>query len=109
MRPNFYVFCTLWLLSNKCLETNAQWTAFFDPSNVTVTMTSSETVHVILSGLSSEIIENINNRNYVRFWTENSQVATVDYQDDIVFIESEVTVGSWEASFNINGVFIGKK
>lgn len=107
MSSRTFVYCSfLWLLLNGFLSANAQWTAVFNPNAVTVTMGTTERVQVILSGLTNEIIERINDRSFVSLATENSQVANVEGHDDIEFVQR--SDGSWETSFEINGIFLGK-
>ena len=97
-------------LLQELLPANAQWTAVFDPDAVTIKMATSEKVRVILLNLSQEIIERIDDRSFVRFVTENADVARVDYQDDITFKRTENADGSlsWETDIDVKGVFLGK-
>lgn len=107
MCSKYLYYSLLWLFSNGFLPTCAQWRAEFTPSAVEVTMATSKRGHVTLWGLSEEITGRINDRTYVRFGTENAEVARVDYQDNIEFFANENSVGSLEAYFEISGIFIG--
>lgn len=94
----------LWILSTALAPTCAQqWSAVFNPSNVTITMGTYKSVHVILSDVPSNVI---NNRDIVRLVSSNTQVARVDYQEDITFTPR--ADGSYEAYFDFQGIFIGK-
>lgn len=110
MNPKRSLYCTLlWLLLQQFLLTNAQWTAVFNPDAVMITMATSERVRVILLNVSQEIAANIDDRNFVRFVTENAEVARVDDQDDIKFEQIENADGSlsWKTEIDVTGVFLG--
>lgn len=112
MNPKRSLYCTLlWLLLQELLTTNAQWTAVFDPDVVTIKMATSERVRVILLNLPQEIIERIDDRTFVRFVTENADVARVDNEDDIIFERTENADGtlSWETDIDVKGVFLGNE
>lgn len=108
MCPFRYLYhVLLFLLSNALLSTCAEWKAFFNPSAVTIKTASRQRVQLVLSGLSSEAIANINDQNYVKIRSENNQLAAVG-DEEIKFFEISPNNGSYDAFFDINGVFLGE-
>lgn len=108
MCPFRYLYhVLLFLLSNALLSTCAEWKAFFNPSALTIKTASKQRVQLVLSGLTSEAIANINDQNYVKIKSENDQLATVR-DEEIRFYEIGPNNGSYDAFFDINGVFLGE-
>lgn len=108
MCPLRYLYhVLLFLLSNVLLSTCAEWTAAFNPNTVRVKTASKERVHLVLSGLSSEAIANINDQNYVKIKSENDMLATIKEQE-IKFFELDRSTSSYDAYFNVDGVFLGE-
>ena len=94
------------LLSNIFLTSCVEWKAFYDPKQLTVKTASKQSVHLTLSGISDEIIANINNRDYVQLKSEDDALATVKNQQQITFTKNEST-STWSAFFDVSGVFLG--
>lgn len=63
-------------------------------------------VYLIVSNVSDSTINKINN-NYV-LQTQNQQVPIIDDPDEIEFFKIVGENVSWEAHFNIRGIFLGK-
>lgn len=74
---------------------------------MTIKTASRQRVQLVLSGLSSEAIANINDQNYVKIRSENNQLAAVG-DEEIKFFEISPNNGSYDAFFDINGVFLGE-
>lgn len=109
MCPLKYLYhVLLFLLSNALLATCADWKALFDPNPITIKTASKQRIHLVLSGISDEIIANINDRNYIQLRSENDGRATVKNQETIKFFEVEKSNRSWDAYFDVNGVFLGE-
>lgn len=75
---------------------------------MTVKTASQQRVRLVLSGLSDEAIDNINNREYIQFKSENDLLARVDDKKEIKFFELERSNRSWDAYFDVKGEFLGK-
>lgn len=75
---------------------------------MTVKTASQQRVRLVLSGLSNEAIDNINNREYIQFKSENDLLARVDDKKEIKFFELERSNRSWDAYFDVKGEFLGK-
>lgn len=67
---------------------------------------ATEEIHLILSNLSDELIDDINS-NYV-IKTRNEQVAVVDNPDGIEFFKVVNESDTWEAHFHVKAVFLGE-
>lgn len=108
MCPFRYLYHILiFLLSNILLTSCVDWRATFNPEAVIVKTSSKQRVHVVLSGLSDEAIANIANRDYLQLRTEDEDRATVT-NDGIKFFELSRENRSWDANFDLNGIFLGK-
>lgn len=109
MCPLKYIYhILLFLLSNALLASCVEWKAVFDPNATTIKTATKQRVHLVLSGISDEAIANINDRNYVQLISENDQRATVGNQEEIKFLELERSNRSWDAHFDVSGVFLGE-
>lgn len=109
MCPLRYLYhVLLFLLSNVLLASCVDWKASFDPKAVTIKTSSKQRVRLILSDLTDEAIANINEPNYVQLRSENSGLATVSDLSDVKFFELEKSNKSWDAHFDVNGVFLGE-
>lgn len=107
MCPFRYLYHVLFfILSNIFLSSCVEWQAFYDPKQLTVKTASKQSVHLTLSGISDEIIANINNRDYVQLKSEDDALATVKNQQQITFTKNEST-STWSAFFDVSGVFLG--
>jgi hypothetical protein len=109
MCPLRYLYhILLFLTSNVLLTSCTEWKAFFEPNAVTVKTAAKQRVHLVLSGISDETIANLNDRDYIQLKSENDELAMVRNQDQIKFFEVERSNRSWDAFFDVNGVFLGK-
>lgn len=109
MCPLKYLYHVLiFLLSSVLLSTCTEWSAVFDPSAVTVKAASKQRVSLVLSGLSDETIRNINEREYVQLRSEHDHLASVKDQENMRFFEVDRVSRSWNANFDVNGVFLGE-
>lgn len=90
------------------LASCAEWKASFDPKSVTLKTGTKQRVRLILSDLSDEAIENINDSSYIQLRSENDRRATVSDPNEIKFFEFERSNKSWNAYFDISGVFLGE-
>lgn len=97
---------SLALLLNALLAT-CQWHAAFNPNDKTILIDDIHSTHLVLSGLSTDAIANINNRDYLQILSYDEQVAVVEYPNDIVFTESHDGSNSWETNIYVRGVFLG--
>lgn len=104
----FLYHVLLFLLSNAILASCVTWTARFDPSEVKVKTGSHEKVRLVLSGLDDDAIANIDNRDYIQIKSENQGRATVADQNQIKFFLVNSANRSYDANFDVNGVFLGK-
>lgn len=108
MCPFRYIYHILiFLLSNVLLATCVDWKATFNPAAITVKTASKQRVHLVLSGLSDEAIANIDDRNYIQLRSEDDDRATVT-NEGIKFFEFSREDRSWDANFDLNGIFLGK-
>lgn len=111
MCPFRYIYHVLLFLASQTLLTSCnEWKAMFDPQSVRVKTASHQRVRVILSGLTSDIIDpaNINDRNYVQLRSSDDGLAAVRHQENIRFFELERANNSFDANFDVSGVFLGK-
>lgn len=109
MRHLRNVFHILLLLSsNVLLSRCSEWKAVFEPDAVTVQAGAIERVHLILSGLSDELIKNINDRDFVEIRSDHEALAIISNQDEIKFIEFDKVNRSYEVYFDVEGVFLGR-
>lgn len=110
MCPLKYLFyLLLFLLSNVLLAScAARWKASFEPSALTVKTSSKERVRLVLSGISDDTIAHIKDREYIQLRSENTGNARVDNQAEVVFFEVERSNKTWDAMFDVTGVFIGE-
>lgn len=69
---------------------------------------SKQRVRVILSGLSDEIIANIDNRDFIQLKSQHENLATVKNQNEIKFFPLEQSNRSYDAYFDLDGIFLGK-
>lgn len=107
MCPFRYLYhVILFLVSNALLASCVEWKAIFNPSEVTVKTASKQNVHLVLSGISDEIIANLDNRDYVQLKSENDELATVKNQHEITFRKNDTT-STWNAFFDVSGIFLG--
>lgn len=109
MCPFRYLYHVLLFLATQALVfAGAEWKAYFDPESIRVKTSSNERVRVILSGVTSDLIDPafINDRNYVQLRSEQNGLATVR-QENIKFHQLDKANGSWDAYFDVSGVFIG--
>lgn len=95
-------------MSNALLVTCVDWKAQFEPSATTIKTGSKQRIHLVLSGLSDEAIANIDNRDYIQLKSENDGLATVNNQHELKFFEIDRANRSWDANFDVTGVFLGK-
>lgn len=108
MCPLRYLYhVLLFLLSNVLLASSVEWKAYFDPKAVIVKTATQQRIRLILSDLSDETIENINEPNYIQLRSENDRLATIKNQD-VKFFELERNNKSWDARFDVSGVFLGE-
>lgn len=87
---------------------NVQWTAIFDPNRVEVQIDLTQNIRLVLSGLSANAVQNINDRNYVRLVTSDGGVANVFNQNDFQFTAVQGGNNAFETQFDVTGVFLGK-
>lgn len=111
MCPLKYLFhVLLFLLSNVLLAScDVGWKASFEPSALTVKTSSKERVRLVLSGISDDTIAHIKDRDYIQLRSEKTGNARVDNQNEIVFFEVERSNKTWDAMFDVTGVFLGKE
>lgn len=108
MCPLKYLYhVLLFLLTSAFLSSCAEWKAFFEPRDVQIKTLTSKRIRVILSGLPEEAIANINDRTYLQLKSEHDDRATVKNQQEIKFYELDRNSNSWDAHFDISGVFLG--
>lgn len=98
----------LFLLSNALVARSIKWKAQFDPSETTIKTGSNRQIRLVLTGLSDEAIENINNRDYIQLRSEKEQLARVENHNEIKFFEIDPASRSWDTYFNLSGVFLGE-
>ena len=96
------------MLSNAILATCVDWKAQFDPAKITIKTEAKQRVHLVLSGLSDEASANINNRDYIQLKSENNGRATINNQNELKFFEVDRASNSWDANFDVTGVFLGE-
>lgn len=110
MCPLRYIYhILLFLLSNALLSSHCvEWKAQFDPSEITIKTGTKQRIHLVLSGLSDEAIANLDNRDYIQLRSENNKLATVNDQKNLKFFEIDRAARSWDANFDVTGVFLGK-
>lgn len=108
MCPFRYLYHVLiFLVFNVLLASCVDWKATFNPAAVTVKTSSKLRVHLVLSGLSDEAIANIDNRDYLQLRSGDENLATVT-NSELKFFELSRENRSWDANFDLNGVFLGK-
>lgn len=109
MCPFRYLYhVLLFIASNALITSCAEWKASFEPSAVTIKTATKQRVRLILSDLTDEAIANINDRDYLQLRSENDELATVRDQSQIKFFEVERSNRSWDANFDLHGVFLGE-
>jgi hypothetical protein len=109
MCPFRYLYhVIIFILSNALITSCVDWKASFEPSAVTIKTASKQRIHLVLSGLADEVISNINDRDYVQLRSENDELATIKDQSQMKFFEVERSNRSWDAYFDLSGVFLGE-
>lgn len=88
------------ILHCSCGELNA----IFTPSAITVKISDHQNVKLVISGLN--ISENANVQDVIKILSSDEDIARVCDDEQILFIQpSDET--SWEAHFNVSGIFLG--
>ncbi|CRL04901.1 CLUMA_CG017952, isoform A [Clunio marinus] len=109
MCPFRYLYhVLLFILSNAFLTSCVEWKSTFDPNAITIKTASSRTVRVILSEVPDDKVALLNDRDYVQLRSENEDLATVKNQQNVRFFEVDKGNRSWDAFFDVTGVFLGQ-
>lgn len=80
--------------------------ATFDPSSITINTANYRNVKLELSDLRDYEILKVNDKSYLSLQSSDEKVARVENRDKIIFVKSP-NQESWEADFNVSGVFMG--
>lgn len=109
MCPFKYLYhVLLFLLSNALFAACVTWKADFEPKEVRVKTGTQEKVRLVLSGLDDDAIANIDNRDYIQIKSENEGRATVADHNQIKFALMGSGNRSYDANFDVHGVFLGE-
>lgn len=115
MCPLRYIYHVLFfLLTNFLIISSAnvtEWKAQFDPSAITIKTASKQRIHLVLDGLSEDLVTAIsppNNTNqpYIQLVSSNSDLASVKKQNSMVFFP--LSKHSVDTNFDVYGEFLGK-
>ena len=115
MCPLRYLYhVLLFLLTNFLIISSAnvtEWKAHFDPNPITLKTASRQRVHLVLDGLSEDLMHELkppNNTNqpYIQLVSRDTNLANVKHQHSMVFFE--LNNKSVDTNFDLYGEFLGK-
>lgn len=108
MCPFRYLYhVLLFLVSNVLLASCVDWKAAFNPTDVRIKTASKARVNLVLSGLTSDAIASLNDQYSVKLRSEDDEIATIKAQE-LRFFEIGDRTGSYDANFDVDGVFLGE-
>lgn len=113
MCPVRYIYHVLFFLVSNFLIASAavEWKAYFDPNPVTVKTAARQRVRLILSGLPDDVISHFNGTEnpYIQLKSEDESLALVKSSDKLTWFELNRQNKSYDAHFNVDGIFLGKQ
>lgn len=110
MCPIRYIYHVLFFLLTQSLIISAtDWKAYFDPNPVVVKTAARQRVRLILSELPDDVISNFNNteNQFIQLRSEDESLAVVRGSDKMVWFELNRENKSYDAHFNVDGIFLG--